>query len=122
MSKREIKFRAWTQGNDPLFYSKTPRMLSNDELSSIGGYYYTFGVDREEGYTLMQYTGLKDRNGVEIYEGDVVTNNNHTWEITWKEGCVYLQNTKDNGEWWIGTENQHCEIIGNIYENPELIN
>lgn len=74
------------------------------------------------GDEIMQYTGLKDKNGREIYEGDVVENNDYKWQITWEEGCVYLKGIGDTkGKWWIGTENPYSEIIGNIYEHPNLI-
>lgn len=56
---REIKFRAWNEKSKYMAYQGTP------DLETIQSFFFHFGEDR-----LMQFTGLKDKNGVEIYEGD----------------------------------------------------
>ena len=72
-------------------------------------------------YTIMQSTGLLDKNGKEIYEGDIVAwedyYGNHTESVEWKE-YVYAPfwSPRDDGVLSIETE-----IIGNIYENAELL-
>lgn len=70
----------------------------------------------ENAGVLMQYTGLKDKNGVEIYEGDVLKGNTKNNSVFWNEKLMQWQT--DSVMLWAYYE---PEIIGNIYENPELL-
>lgn len=70
---------------------------------------------------LMQYTGLKDKNGVEIYEGDIVRHatDEGVYKIIFEDGGFYVKNLF---EYDFQTINEYpLEVIGNIYENPELL-
>jgi uncharacterized phage protein (TIGR01671 family) len=84
---------------------------------------YTYGFDDIK---LMQSTGLTDKNGKEIFEGDVVkvAKNIYSeptyYEVVRHRGGAYRLESKQHGcELWL--RHTDCEIAGNIYENPELL-
>ncbi|MDQ0176031.1 YopX family protein [Bacillus chungangensis] len=124
---REVKFR--------VFDKDTKRMHVcgediHDSMTFINNQacYYNLqngcgSLPEHEGegtYELMQYTGLKDKNGKEIYEGDVVEFKSMS-KI--ERHCVEYS---EYGEWCVGMHRlpmrfQTCEVVGNIYENPELL-
>ena len=101
---REIKFRVW----DNVDYMSKPFTLHS-----------LMGANRTEFTSecvVMQYTGLKDKSGNEIYEGDVLELKNQRGSLT---GAMKWDETR-NG--WLQFEPlDRFEVIGNIYENPELI-
>ena len=72
-------------------------------------------------YELQQCTGLKDKNGKLIYEGDVVKDDHEALhQVKWCYNCFELYPLFKNG-YTIGIVNDEIEVIGNIYESPELI-
>ena len=132
---REIKFRALDE-NDKWIYGmpltnveheekEFPIMRNCDET----GYW---GIKKIHPKTLGQYTGLKDRNGVEIYEGDVVSmivfedNAEYLGYVVFENGCFCLNISLDGTQYkvpsleWKETETI-ITVIGNIYENKELL-
>lgn len=130
---REIKFRAKRTDGHPLFWSvgflvKTP---ITTEFNCDGQFLDT-GIGRWcivqdrcaheiDIATLGQFTGLLDKNGKEIYEGDIVKWMTINMEgnacIDFKNGGFYLQKTG----FIVGDNDLEMEIIGNIYENSELL-
>ena len=118
---REIKFRAWDK--------KEKRYWSQEEMDSIGGYYYTFGTSDNDGeFCLQQFTGIFDVNGKEIYEGDIVyllngSEGNILAEVKWHEfGWRFKKVSADSWHLFQWKDDEESiEIIGNIYENPELL-
>lgn len=116
---RPIKFRAWFPSE--CWDDKTPRMLYDQHISRHGkpmhlenGWDY---MDDENEAIPMQYTGLLDKNGVEIYEGDLVKWPEKT-DGVWADQAGKVQEIK----WpFLYGNAQLGEVIGNIYSNPELL-
>jgi uncharacterized phage protein (TIGR01671 family) len=78
-----------------------------------------------EDIELMQYTGLKDKNGVDIYEGDILRHDDLVsyQEVLWIGARISIHSlpTDDDYEDLWMQESKDIEVIGNIYENPELL-
>ena len=118
---RELKFRAWDK--------KAKRMMSGFFIGSQDGKLYgTVRVDpitirREDGFDLMQYTGFSDKNGKEVYEGDVVEEKERgfTGVVEFRRGSFYACDYSDKTEVLLEVCHHSSEIIGNIHENPELL-
>ena len=103
---RELKFRAWNESQRYMAYQGTP------DLETIQSFMHHFGDKK-----LMQFTGLHDKNGKEIYVGDIVTDGVGKYKIVYdlklagyQPYCIF----RDDPE-------NYCEVLGNIYENPELL-
>lgn len=135
---REIKFRVWVE-------SVLPEETGMYEPEFISGFSPTLGIDKVYTkeykfkpdtceFTLLQYTGLKDKNNKEIYEGDVVRYYDSTtmWLVSKivDVGGAFAVATSENpillyefhhDYKYAGEPIPELEVIGNIYENPELL-
>jgi len=110
---REIKFRAWDKEKKEMVYGV---WISPDGEPAINeGHDRWYPLEK----LAMQYTGLKDKNGKEIWEGDIVRELKDSWieVVEWDDMDSGFKPFNDHREVPIA-----FEIIGNIYENPELIN
>jgi len=134
---REIKFRAWDTSTDKGM--SAPFYIGDIAQGYDCNYNVDFPFDVAYASVIMQYTGTEDKNGVEIYEGDIVRRLETDWVSQpdddtrsleeYLNGLAYVGSVIFlNKEWYIescGDFNvgQHgfIEVIGNIYENPELL-
>jgi len=137
---REIKFRAkcngeWKYGlliktnegdlfgvpseNNPYVVNFVPtdRPYCIQADTKFDEEYDVFPVDED---TVGQFTGLIDRNGKEIYEGDIIKCENVVYEIAFDKGAFCWKDTI--GSYYVFADNYYpIEVIGNIHDNPELM-
>ena len=145
---REIKFRCWDKANVSVYSSASdskrmsfygPEFDMDDDRNCISfftpkGKQAPFGdYDSQRRYILMQFTGLKDKNGKEIYEGDICSVGFETpLGIVMHKGVMKFNEKLAQFGLDVETELENIpdhvvkkeppEIIGNIYESPELLN
>ena len=106
LSSRLLKFRA--------FSNETKKMMDWDFIKSVNNLTKLISLNHVD---VSQFTGLHDKNGKEIYEGDIVTDGVGKYKIIYdlklagyQPYCIF----RDDPE-------NYCEVIGNIYENPDLV-
>lgn len=118
---RVVKFRAWDKEIEKIYPVLEIDFVEEwvSMYSKMTGRHYNW----LNNLVLMQYTGLQDKNGVEIYEGDIVRKSNGAIGQV-----VYLKATAsyklyNNGQIFdiFEADARYLEVIGNIYENPELL-
>ena len=130
---REIKFRAWDK--EAKFMVDREYWLVIDTAGEV--YEYNLGklTNQTSQYEIMQYTGLEDKNGISIYEGDIIQIRNKETRgvvkffdsLTWDgggsshSGYFCEEWFDDNGEPEYGYSLWGAEIVGNIYQNKDLL-
>lgn len=132
---RDIKFRVWDKETKHMHIcGEDVHDTINFEIETNRAYYYNLqngcGSLREDSdYVLMQYTGLKDKNGKEIYEGDIIKicaeglGGEAIGKIVYDEYdlAFVLRNEVEELSECLWYAEQQLEVIGNIYDNPELL-
>jgi|6_EtaG_2_1085325.scaffolds.fasta_scaffold81175_2 hypothetical protein len=116
---REIKFRIWTENS--LTQKKTMYYSNNEDDLPGPGYHVTpFGCFGDESYKFMQYTGLKDKNGKEIYEGDLVKKGKFVHEVIYDEKrCMFTLDHESENWTYLGPHGNELEVVGNILDETK---
>jgi len=132
LANRFFKFRAMTYKNNIMVYGDLIHTPENDNRIIWFDEKHTYN-ERVQSSTIGQFTGLKDKNGKEIFEGDILKFMHHLHKVfrvkgglvinshledfykdftPFYEACADMQTSQ-----WI----EQCEVIGNIFQNPELL-
>lgn len=111
---REIKFKFWNNKD---------RLWESLLVDSNGNVYDEIGGRIKDDIVIVSYTGLRDKNGKEIFEGDIVKSNQYVFEVKIEMGLLKpfyeVEHADDGGvDLW---KDRDWEIIGNICETPELL-
>ena len=117
---REIKFIAWDKINKEMFNVESINFQERRVYKDVVSYRNFNDIK------LMQYTGLKDKNNKEIYEGDILFESfgEKYYKVVFENGSFKAEFEGDFEEYsfnLIDVVLQGCEVVGNIYESPELL-
>lgn len=123
---RPIKFRAWSKKDQcwcgafsvhksGLFSEIINAHIEEPQHMAIADCHWQ-DLNTQDEITLMEFTGLLDKNGKEIYEGDIIQDDNIITAIEWDRSGARFYTILPTNRAWV-----NCLVIGNIFENPNLL-
>ena len=130
---RHIKFRVWDVKNKKFLPESYFAILGNGKLIvTLSGYYNDFTNTNQDDYVIQQYTGLTDKNGNLIFEGDIVQyNQNSSYDnmdfiAKWSDDKLGFIFQSNSGEQLVNqtphlNRFKHLEVVGNIFEHENLL-
>jgi len=116
MRNERFKFRAWMIESSKMVQWHRDMFYDTSEVTNYGG---SFPPDDED-TIIMQWIGLKDKNGVDIYEDDIVMYRNIKCKVFYQFASFRIA-PLSNVDISVINTNTEIEVIGNIYETPELL-
>lgn len=122
---REIKFQVWDSERKQMYHMSQNRFSFGLFEGHRAVSWEDVFAEKHDELIPLQYTGLKDRNGKEIYEGDILQDPTGVGEVEWvQEHCAFVVFAKNPNKYHSLESDGtllYSEVIGNIYETPELL-
>ena len=113
------KYRAWNIKKKKMIYD--PFVYdTNETLAEWSMVRLNEGL-KDKRFVFLEYTGLKDRNNVEIYEGDILEFDREPHKVWYNDASFYANRHSDRQNFLLKTMYRLSKVIGNIYENPKLL-
>lgn len=123
---RQVKFRVFKKETEIMYYPEATQEQFNHYLQIGSGGFWLYDKEGKLmctsnwGDTLMQFTGLKDKNGKDVYEGDIIhSKGGMALYVKWNEKHAAFQYVNDHGFSAIFSGGDSAEVIGNIHQNRE---
>lgn len=122
---REIKFRCWNTSSKAMYPNEHFGISMDGDILQLmprcEHYDIPFVVNNGAAMIFMQYTGLLDKNGKPIYEGDILAvSDKPLYKVEWSNHMAMFDLKKANGDSAVDSFDA-CEVIGNIHENKDLL-
>ena len=125
---REMEFRAWLKNENRMITNISSIKLDINCIYYDNNQMFSYERASFDEIELMQYTGLKDKNGVKIFEGDIFTWGSTLYQVIYADFGFKVKYVKSHNEAYLYDfqlnyfeENDEIEVIGNIYEDEDLL-
>ncbi|WP_431162817.1 YopX family protein [Bacillus mycoides] len=112
-----VKFRVWDMKRKEMVYINDLYFFEEEGIHEI-----IDGIAKghHTAYKIMQYTSMKDKKGKRVYEGDIISYRDRVYESDEREVICFIDGGFGTKDWWLRDIGEY-EVVGNVYENPELI-
>lgn len=122
---REIEFRVWDtvmRSWVPMGLNEISELVFMEKSDIDGGFVIDTFDSKSDRFAVMQYTGLKDKKGVKIFEGDIMDWNCELFRIGYHEASFSFINTAGEWDGYLMLQgSDRIEVVGNIHQHPKLL-
>jgi uncharacterized phage protein (TIGR01671 family) len=124
---RTIKFRVWDKDRKLIGFNRFEKGRWQCQMLQAAGGSDEWSSGVLHGQAIDQYTGLGDKNGKEIYEGDLLAGTLLRAEVEWRDGAFWIRDrigmylNQNNRFQLLHLKARNLKVIGNVHENPELL-